>query len=97
MQGTASALSAGLLGIDGYVVKVTATVELGAPSLTISGRSSHSLDEARERVAIGPTGELVELVEGQALVMSAELRSIDGRAFRIFARGSQGWVLEECP
>mgnify|MGYP000240497739 FL=1 len=50
MQGTASALSAGLLGIDGYVVKVTATVELGAPSLTISGRSSPSLDEARERV-----------------------------------------------
>ena len=39
MQGTASALSAGLLGIDGYVVKVTATVELGAPSLTIGGRS----------------------------------------------------------
>lgn len=58
MQGTASALSAGLLGIDSYVVKVTATVELGAPSLTISGRSSHSLDEARERVrhAIGRCG-----------------------------------------
>lgn len=58
MQGTASALSAGLLGIDGYVVKVTATVELGAPSLTISGRSSPSLDEARERVrhAIGRCG-----------------------------------------
>ena len=58
MQGTASALSAGLLGIDGYVAKVTATVELGAPSLTISGRSSPSLDEARERVrhAIGRCG-----------------------------------------
>ena len=58
MQGTASALSAGLLGIDGYVVRVTATVELGAPSLTIGGRSSPSLDEALERVrhAIGRCG-----------------------------------------
>lgn len=58
MQGTASALSVGLLGIDGYVVKVTAAVELGAPSLTISGRSSPSLDEARERVrhALGRCG-----------------------------------------
>ncbi len=58
---------------------------------TATGYTTHG------HVAIGPTGELVELVEGQALVMSAELRSIDGRAFRIFARGSQGWVLEECP
>lgn len=58
MRGTASALSAGLLGIDSYVVKVTATVELGAPSLTISGRLRPSLDEARERVrhAIGHCG-----------------------------------------
>lgn len=58
---------------------------------TTTGYTAHG------HVAVGPTGERVELEPLQALIMGADLRSVDGRVFRIFGRGSRGWVLEECP
>jgi magnesium chelatase family protein len=42
--------SAGLLGIEGFVVTVEADVGLGLPCLTIVGQVSGALDEARDRV-----------------------------------------------
>ncbi|MFV8750513.1 YifB family Mg chelatase-like AAA ATPase [Nannocystaceae bacterium ST9] len=53
--------SAGLLGIEGYVVTVEADVGLGLPCLTIVGQISGALDEARERVraALGHCGHPV--------------------------------------
>lgn len=50
--------SAGLLGIEGYVVTVEADVGLGLPCLTVVGQVSGALDEARERVrsALGHCG-----------------------------------------
>lgn len=58
---------------------------------TATGYTAHG------HAAVGPTGERVELEPLQALVMDADLRSVDGRMFRVFARGSRGWMLEECP
>jgi magnesium chelatase family protein len=53
--------SAGLLGIEGYIVTVEADVGLGLPCLTIVGQTSGALDEARERVraAIGHCGHAI--------------------------------------
>ncbi len=50
--------SAGLLGIEGYMVTVEADVGLGLPCLTVVGQVSGALDEARERVrtALGHCG-----------------------------------------
>src|SRR5262245_32183214 len=42
--------SAGILGVEGYVITVEADVDLGLPCLTIIGQVSGALDEARERV-----------------------------------------------
>jgi magnesium chelatase family protein len=42
--------SAGLLGIEGFVVTVEADVGCGLPGLTIAGQVSGALDETRERV-----------------------------------------------
>jgi magnesium chelatase family protein len=42
--------SAGILGVEGYVITVEADVGLGLPCLTIVGQLSGALDEARERV-----------------------------------------------
>ncbi len=42
--------SAGLLGVDGYLITVEADVGLGLPCLTIVGQVSGALHEARERV-----------------------------------------------
>lgn len=51
MHMTSRTYTAGILGIDGYVITVEADVELGLPSLTIiGGTHSAMLDEARERV-----------------------------------------------
>jgi magnesium chelatase family protein len=42
--------SAGILGVEGYVITVEADVGPGLPCLTIVGQVSGALDEARERV-----------------------------------------------
>lgn len=42
--------SAGILGVDGYLVTVEAHVGLGIPGLTLVGQTSGALNEARERV-----------------------------------------------
>ncbi|HLT37992.1 MAG TPA: magnesium chelatase domain-containing protein, partial [Enhygromyxa sp.] len=42
--------SAGILGVEGYVITVEADVGVGLPCLTIVGQLSGALDEARERV-----------------------------------------------
>ncbi len=42
--------SAGILGVEGYVITVEADVGLGLPCLTIVGQVSGALNEARERV-----------------------------------------------
>jgi magnesium chelatase family protein len=42
--------TAGILGVEGYVITVEADVGLGLPCLTIVGQVSGALDEARERV-----------------------------------------------
>jgi magnesium chelatase family protein len=42
--------SAGILGVEGYVITVEADVGLGLPCLTIVGQISGALNEARERV-----------------------------------------------
>ncbi len=42
--------SAGILGIEGYVVTIEADVGQGLPGLTIVGQVSGSLDEARQRI-----------------------------------------------
>lgn len=58
---------------------------------TATGYTAHG------HVAVGPTGEVVELEPLQALIMGADLRSVDGRVFRIFGWGERGWMLEERP
>lgn len=52
------AYSASVLGVEGYVVTVEADVGLGLPGLTLVGRASGALMEARERVrsALGHCG-----------------------------------------
>lgn len=42
------------------------------------------------------SGRTMQLVEGQVLIVGAELRSLDGRLFRVFGWGGS-WMLEECP
>ena len=42
--------SAGILGVEGYVITVEADVGVGLPCLTIVGQISGALNEARERV-----------------------------------------------
>jgi magnesium chelatase family protein len=42
--------TAGILGVEGYVITVEADVDLGLPCCTIVGQVSGALDEARERV-----------------------------------------------
>ncbi|MCA9701153.1 MAG: YifB family Mg chelatase-like AAA ATPase, partial [Myxococcales bacterium] len=44
--------SAGILGVEGYVITVEADVGLGLPCLTIVGQVSGALHEARERVRV---------------------------------------------
>lgn len=44
------AFSAGMLGIEGYVVRVEADTSAGSPSFTIIGLPDRALGEARERV-----------------------------------------------
>ena len=46
----ARSYSAGLYGVDGYVITVEAHVGLGIPGLTIVGQASGALNEARARV-----------------------------------------------
>jgi len=43
-------MSAGLVGVEGYVVTVEAAVTLGLPCLTVVGRASGAVCEARDRV-----------------------------------------------
>jgi magnesium chelatase family protein len=52
------AYSASVLGVEGFVVTVEADVGLGLPGLTLVGRASGALQEARERVrsALGHSG-----------------------------------------
>lgn len=66
----ARTFSAGLLGIEGFVITIEADVDLGVPELTIVGSVSGALDEARERVrsalsrcghAIPPRKQVVSL------------------------------------
>jgi magnesium chelatase family protein len=66
--------SAGLLGIEGYVVTVEADVGLGLPCLTLVGQVTGALDEARERVrsalnhcghAIPPRKQIVNLAPSE--------------------------------
>ncbi|HVI04255.1 MAG TPA: YifB family Mg chelatase-like AAA ATPase [Enhygromyxa sp.] len=47
--------SAGILGVEGYVITVEADVGLGLPCLTIVGQLSGAADEARERVRVALT------------------------------------------
>jgi magnesium chelatase family protein len=51
--------SAGILGVEGYVITVEADVGRGLPCLTIVGQVSGALNEARERVraALGHCGQ----------------------------------------
>ncbi len=53
--------SAGVLGVDGYVITVEADVGLGLPCLTLIGRASGALTEARDRVksALGHCGHAI--------------------------------------
>ncbi|MCB9755197.1 MAG: YifB family Mg chelatase-like AAA ATPase [Myxococcales bacterium] len=53
--------SAGVLGVDGYVITVEADVGLGLPCLTLIGRASGALVEARDRVktALGHCGHAI--------------------------------------
>ncbi|PRQ08429.1 YifB family Mg chelatase-like AAA ATPase [Enhygromyxa salina] len=44
--------SAGILGVEGYVITVEADVGVGLPCLTIVGQISGALNEARERVRV---------------------------------------------
>ncbi|KIG17116.1 MG(2+) CHELATASE FAMILY PROTEIN / ComM-related protein [Enhygromyxa salina] len=46
----AHSYSAGILGVEGYVITVEADVDVGLPCLTIVGQVSGALNEARERV-----------------------------------------------
>lgn len=70
----ARTFSAGLLGIDGFVITIEADVDLGLPGLTIVGQASGALDEARERVrsalsrcghAIPPRKQIVSLAPAE--------------------------------
>lgn len=44
------AYAAGILGVDGYLVTVEADVRMGLPGLTLVGRATGAVGEARERV-----------------------------------------------
>ncbi|NVB37047.1 ATP-binding protein [Pseudenhygromyxa sp. WMMC2535] len=66
--------SAGILGVEGYIITVEADVGLGLPCLTIVGRVSGALNEARERVraalshcghAISPRKQVVNLAPAE--------------------------------
>lgn len=46
----ARSFSAGLVGVEGYVITVESDARVGLPSLTIVGRASGAVGESRERV-----------------------------------------------
>lgn len=46
----ARSFSAGLVGVEGYVITVESDVRVGLPSLTVVGRASGAVGESRERV-----------------------------------------------
>jgi magnesium chelatase family protein len=54
--------SASLIGVEGYVVTVESDVGLGLPCLTIVGRTTGALNEARDRVrnALGHCGHTIK-------------------------------------
>lgn len=66
--------SAGILGVEGYVITIEADVGLGLPCLTLVGQVSGALHEARERVrsalshcghAIPPRKQIVNLAPAE--------------------------------
>lgn len=68
--------SAGILGVEGYVITVEADVGLGLPCLTLVGQVSGALHEARERVraALSHCGQPIPPRKQIVNLAPAELR-----------------------